>query len=143
MRNNLFKNAVELFKAGHLDWVEDDFFVVLLSKDYIPDFINHTTLADVPKEAIIAPPEPMKAKKIIDGKTTADDVFFCNVSGDKLIEAILIYTTPEDASSPLLIGHISNAMGMPIAPNGGDIFIKWQIGGNRIFSADWDGYTYD
>lgn len=143
MRNNLFKNAVELFKSGKLDWVKDEFCVALLSKDYVPDFKTDTLLSDVPDEAFITTWVSLENKETIDGKTTANDVFFCNVSGDKLIEAILIYTTPEDASSPLLVGHISKAVGLPITPNGGDIFINWQIGGNRIFSADWDGYTYD
>ena len=143
MKNNLFKNAVELFKSGKLDWVKDEFCVALLSQDYVPDFKTDTLLSDVPDEAFVATWVPIKNKEIINGKTTADDVFFCNVSGDKLIEAILIYATPKDASSPLLIGHISNAIGKPITPNGGDLFINWQCTGNRIFSADWNGYIYD
>ena len=134
MANTLYDNARKLFLEGGLDWLSDDFRVVLVDTGvYAPNFSSNVYLTAIDSGAA-----RISTSGVLTGKTTdggaadANPVTFTSVTGAS-VEAIVIYKdTGVDATSPL-IAYIDTATGLPITPNGGDIIVTWDDGVNKIF----------
>jgi hypothetical protein len=133
MANELYTTYKSAALQGDVDLVNDTISAVLVdTNDYTPDTTNHQFLDDIPAGARVASAN-LSNTSVSSGVFDADDVTFSNVSGDEC-EALVIYQDTGTASTSLLVAYIDNANGLPVTPNGGDITVEWDNGGNKIFA---------
>lgn len=133
MANQLFTAAREKFLTGAIDWASDDIKVALIDlDDYSPTIGTDEFLDDVAGGAIVATSANLSGKTTTGGVADANDVTLSAVSGD-ISEAILIYKDTGDPTTSPLIALIDDAVGLPVTPTGGDIFIAWDNGADKIF----------
>ncbi len=129
MGNALYDKGREKFLKGEIDWLNDDIRVALVSTDAgdnpytfsaADEFLDdiHTNAVRVTMDA------GLDDKFATDGKAIAGDVTYTSVTGAEA-GALVIYKHNADPASAALIAYIDTGVGLPIVPNGGDIFINW------------------
>jgi len=131
--NALYTKAKQRFLTGSMDWLTDQFRVVLVDKTgYIANLTSDEYLISIPVEARTATSDVLTGKQAVNGVASADNIVIPSVTGQ--VDAIVIYKdTGSDATSPLL-AFIDTSMGLPILLNNGDFNIQWNLGAARIFS---------
>lgn len=133
MANALYGLGREAFLAGDLDWDADDIRIILVdSADYTLDIDVHDFLDDVPAPARVAVSDALASKTVTLGVADAADKTWSTVTGDPS-EYIVIYQHTGTEGTSILIACIDSATGLPVTPNGGDITVQWDSGGNKIF----------
>ncbi len=127
MANALYDPARERFLKGEIDWLNDDIRAVLVSTsegDNPYTFAaGHEYLDDIHADARRAT-EDLDDVFATDGKAIAGNSTYTAVSGAE-VGAIVIYKHNADPAAAPLIAYIDDGVGLPIVPNGGDIFINW------------------
>ncbi len=123
--------------GGDVDWDADTIQVILIdSGAYTANQATHDFLDDIPSGARPVTAQTLSGKTKTGGVADANDVTFPNVSGtNPTFEAVVFYkSTGVEATSRLLLYIDStNATGLPITPNGGDITLVFDNGTNKIF----------
>lgn len=71
------------------------------------------------------------AKTVTDGVADASDLTYTAVTGDG-VDFLAIYKNVGSAATDNLIAYIDGFSA--VTPNGGDITVTWDSGGNRIFA---------
>lgn len=133
MTSGLYDQARQDFLEADLDWLVQDFRVILIdTDDYTVDLAVDEFLDDIPAAARVAISSALAGKSSTAGVADANDVTLSAVSGDEC-EALVIYQHTGVDATAQLIAYIDVATGFPITPNGGDIDIAWDSGANRIF----------
>ena len=131
--SGLYDQARQDFLEGDLEWLAQDFRVILIDvDDYAVNLAVDNFLDDIPAAARVAISSALAGKSSTDGVADANDVTLSAVSGDEC-EALVIYQHTGVDATAQLIAYIDVATGFPITPNGGDIDIAWDSGANRIF----------
>ncbi|ABE67651.1 hypothetical protein Wildcat_46 [Mycobacterium phage Wildcat] len=133
MANALYDKGREKFLTGDIDWLNDNIKAYLIDvADYTVDLANDEFLDDIPSGAIVATSINLTSKTATSGVADAENVVFTLVEGDQSEAVVLAKDTGTAGTSPL-IAYIDNATGLPVTPNGGDITVVWDNGGNKIF----------
>lgn len=138
MTASLYGKGREGFLDGSIDWDTDNIKAILVdTADYVVSIDVHDNIDDVAVAArvvTIANAPALASKTVTLGVADAADVTFTAVTGDS-VEAIILFKDTGVESSSRLIAYIdsASATGLPVTPNGGDISIAWDNGGNKIF----------
>lgn len=133
MANTLYDTARAAFLEGQIVWSTNTIRAVLIdTAKYTPSIANHMWLADIPSDARISTSPPFSSKTSTGGVAGAADVTFTSVSGPTC-NALVIYRDTGTPSTSRLIAYITQAVGLPFTPNGGNITIQWDTGANKIF----------
>ena len=131
--SGLYDQARQDFLEGDLDWLVQDFRVILIDvADYVVDLAVDNFLDDIAAAARVAISAALGGKTSTAGVADANDLTLSAVSGDEC-EALVIYQHTGVDATAQLIAYIDVATGFPITPNGGDIDIAWDSGANKIF----------
>ncbi len=133
MANALYDAGRESFLTGATSWSSDNIKIMLIDEaDDTIDLAADEDLADRAGGAIVATSGNLASKTTTDGVADAADVTFSAVTGDES-ESIDCYLDSGSAATSTLIFNVDTATGLPVTPNGGDITIVWDSGGNKIF----------
>lgn len=132
MANALYNSARQAFLDGDLDWTAQAFKVVLIDTADYTFSQTHDFLDDVPSAARVATSGNLANKTSTAGVADADDIVFTAVTGDPC-EALIIYQDTGTAATSRLVAYIDTVTGFPVTPNGGDIYVTWDSGSNKIF----------
>ena len=144
MANALYGKAREEFLSQNpaLDWDTDTIKVFLVDNGYVPVIDTHQFLSSILAAnrhgnaggQTRADAPTIGGKSVTLGVADGGDVTITLVPAGPAIQYIVIFKDDgvADASSPL-IAFIDIATGLPVTPNGGDITIQWDNGGNKIF----------
>lgn len=146
MANRLYDKGRGHFAQGNIHWKAsggDTFKAFLIDlAEYTPDFAADEFLDDIPAAARIGDSGGDTDSDAVDlttldpaaaGVCDADDITFLTVPSGDPLEALVIYkSTGVEGTSPL-IAYIDSASGLPVTPNGANIFIFWDAGANKIF----------
>ena len=131
MATALYDKGREAFLNGDIDWDTDDIRCVLVDTGtYTVNIATHDFHNDL--SGIVATSGNFSGKTITAGVADANNVTFSAVSGSTA-EAIVIYKWTGVSGTSPLIAYIDSATGLPVTPNGGDITVTWDNGGNKIF----------
>lgn len=133
MANSLYDRGREGFLAGDIDWDADNIKIALIDEaDDTPDLALDQDWADRAAAARVATSGNLTSKTTTAGVADAADETFSAVSGDQS-ESIDIFQDSGVEATSLMIANIDTATGLPVTPNGGDIVVQWDSGGNKIF----------
>lgn len=133
MANSLYDRGREGFLAGDIDWDADNIKIALIDEaDDTPDLALDQDWADRAAAARVATSANLTSKTTTAGVADAADETFSAVSGDQS-ESIDIFQDSGVEATSLMIANIDTATGLPVTPNGGDIVVQWDSGGNKIF----------
>ncbi len=129
MANALYNKAREKFLTTGINWLTDDVRAMLVSTtegDNAYTFsADHEFLDSIHANARRATmADGLTDKSAVDGKAVAENVTYSSVTGAEA-GAIVIYKHNADPAAADLIAYIDDGVGLPIVPNGGDIFINW------------------
>lgn len=133
MANNLYDKAREAFSKKQIDWLNDDFRVVLVTSAYVVDLAAHDFLDDIAGGARVATSGALAGKTAVGGVCDADDKVFTGLTGSTVVAAIIVGPwTGADATTRLL-AYIDTATGLPYIPNGTDLTVTWGNTATKIF----------
>ena len=93
---------------------------------------THDFADDVATAGKVATSSAFTTKTKTAGVADADDVVLTSVTGDPS-ESLVIWQDSGVQSTSRLICYIDTATGLPITPNGANITVQWDNGGNKIF----------
>jgi hypothetical protein len=131
MANAIYGLARKKFLDGDIDLLVDDIKVVLVdSAVYTVSIDVDEFLDDI--TSVIATSGNLASKTTTLGVFDAADITFTAVSG-AVSEILVVYKDTGTASTSPLIAYIDTATGLPVTPNGGDITVTWDSGGDKIF----------
>ena len=136
MANALFDQGREDFLAGTLDWDANEFRIALVDdtdvtfnlavNDFWDDLVAGLVHANAESDAL-------GSKTTTDGVADAADKTWSAVTGDAADYVICFKETGNDTTQNLVFALDSSTTGIPVTPNGGDITIAFDGGGNKIF----------
>lgn len=152
MANALYASAKELLRSGEMDWVDDSFKLVLINTSMIGGYHARNAdkfLCDIPVGTRVATAD-ITGTSVIDGVAGADDVYFDRI--DPIVKktkagalitnvagGMVIYKDTGNEKTSLLVCFIDKAFGtFPMIPNGGDVWVHWDPGPNKIFKINKD-----
>lgn len=129
-----FKNNLLTQATTQIDFdAPDDIRAILIdTADYTVDTAAHDFLDDVAGAARVAT-AALTGESVATNVFDASDTTFTAVTGDS-VEAFLLYKHTGTDSTSRLIAYFDTATNMPVTPNGGDITIAWDNGGDKIFA---------
>lgn len=131
--NQLYDAGREGFLIGQIDWSTHTIRAVLVdTTQYTVSISGHAWLADISADARIAISPPFTAKTTTAGVANAANPVFTGVSGPKC-GALVIFRDTGAPSTSRLIAYITDAVGLPVNPDGGNITIQWDTGTSKIF----------
>ena len=134
MANALYPKAKESFLSGDLDLTSDTIKAQLIDTGNYTYSTAHDFFDDVGSSAKIGTAGTLGTKTVTSGVFDAADITYSSVTG-ATVEAIIIYKDTGNAATSNLIAYIDTASsGLPVTPNGGDITVTWDSGGNKIFA---------
>ena len=133
MANQRYDYGSERFLTAQLNWIADNFKVVLVDTKYYTFLKNvHRTLADVPLAARVATSGTMTGMTAIGGVARADSTVVLAVSGQH-VEAMIIYHDTGVESTSELVVYLDTANGLPFNPDGNSVTIGWDAGPSGIY----------
>jgi hypothetical protein len=131
MASLLYDKGREGFLDGSIDWDTDTIKCCLLDLTlYTLNASTHTFLSDVASGARIGTPQTLASKTVTAGVADAADVTFPSVALGNACAAFLLWKDTGVAGTSRLIAYID---GFSVTPNGGNINVQFDNGGNKIF----------
>lgn len=122
-----------LFKSFKSDvfrrWVEGEFRAYLLGPHDVPS--EETDSAELLIEQAVGTPQLLLDRTVVDGAIDAADPTFTDIVGTRLVHAVLIVKVADTGALVPAI-YVSEASGLPLTPNGGDVIVHWSNGPSRI-----------
>jgi hypothetical protein len=132
MSNLVYGKARDKFLNGDLDWTTGPIKAILVDvADYTVSGDVDQYLSDVPSAARVATSGSLTASSAL-GVANVANFSFSAVTGDPS-EALVFYHDTGSAATSELICYIDTATGLPVTPNGGNININIDTGGNKLF----------
>lgn len=132
MANQFYGKAREAFSSGLIDWVNDTVKVVLgRTSGYTVSINTHDFLDDIPSGARVAT-ATLASKTNLLGVLDAADAVFTSVPAGAACDFMAIYKDTGTEGTSRLIVYVDTYAGLPITPNGGNINLALDNGGNRI-----------
>lgn len=133
MSNALYDAGRDGFLTGAIDWDTDTFRLVFIDEDDdAPNLSADDNLDDIDAGARVGTSGDMTTSAPGAGVADANDVTVNSVTGDQF-ESLSIYKHTGTPSTSRLVCNIDTATGLPMTPNGGNITVTWDNGGNKIF----------
>jgi hypothetical protein len=133
MASSLYDWGRQKFLEGSLSWSSNDIRAVLVKNDYTVDIAAHQNLSDIPSGSRIATSSALSSKTTTAGVADAADVTLSSVPAGSTCNAVVLYYNSGSAATSTLIAYIDTATGLPVTPNGSDVVIQWDNGGNKVF----------
>lgn len=141
MASALFDTGREGFLKGEIRWDGTAVIKAALVRGYTftasHKFVSDVTSAGGTLAAVSA---ALNSQTATNGVADAGDVTFTSVASNATNHYLLLFqasavTGGADVatSAQRLIAYIDTGTNLPVVPNGGDITISWDNGGNRIF----------
>lgn len=135
----LFDPGREGFLAGEIDWDTATIKVALI-RGYTFN-AAHKFVSDVTATGTIAATSAaLNSKTVTNGVADAGDITFTSVASSASNHYLLVFqasavTGGADvaAGAQRVIAYIDTGTNLPAVPNGGDITVAWDNGGNKIF----------
>lgn len=137
-----YKKSKAKFAAGQLSWANDgggNIKALLVDTGlYTVDLTNHEFLSDIPAGARIAMSGALDGLSVDDpvgGVLDADDETIFGVTGGTVEATVFLKDTGVASTSPLIIFNdniVINGGPPPLTPDGGDVTLTFDNGGNRI-----------
>ena len=135
MANAMFDSGREGFLGGTEDWDTDNIKVTLIdTADDDPNVTVDDNYDDIAAAARVATSGNLTSKTITNGTADAADVTYSSVTGDVSEELVIWFDSTVESTSTLLVSLDTFSAGMPVTPNGGDITVAWDNGGDKIFT---------
>jgi hypothetical protein len=131
MANAIYDIARQKFLDGELSWVNDNIKCAMVDATYTPNFATHEFFS-VCESAVVRTSQNLTSKTSTAGVADADNLTFLAVEGNEIV-ALVLFVDTGDSSTSSLIAYMDTGLGIPIAPNGGQIDIRWSDLANRIF----------
>ena len=132
MANALYSKAKESFLNGSINMVANTITIALVDTGVYTYSSSHQFRNEVSNSAVISS-TTLTNKTITNGVFDADDATFSSVTGANC-EALLIFQDTGIQTSSRLVAYIDSATGLPILPNGGDIYVAFSSGSSKIFA---------
>ncbi len=133
MANAFYDLGIEKFLNGSISYNSDTIKALLVDAGmYTPNMSTDEFLSDVPSGARIGTAVALASKTTAAGVADAADTTITAVTG-ATVEYVLIYKDTGTAGTSSLIALYDTGSGLPFTPNGGDVTIVWDNGGNKIF----------
>lgn len=132
MANSLYAKFKQALLDKKIDMNTDAIHVTATSSGYSPNLTTDEFLDDISGGDVVADFGPLTSPTITAGVFDADDFTFPTVTGSQ-ITRLVIYQNTGTPSTSYLIGVIDTASNLPKTPDGTDIDIVWDNGGNKIF----------
>lgn len=130
--NVLYDFGRSSFLDGLISWTTHTIRAVLVDATvYQVDLANHQWLSSV-SSGIVATSGPLANKSVTAGVANADPITFTGVSGPTC-SAIVLYRDTGVASTSRLIAYLTQATGLPVSPNGGNVVVSWDTAASKIF----------
>lgn len=140
MANALFDPGREGFLDGTIDW-DTAAIKVALVRGYTFN-AAHKFVSDVTGASgvLAATSAALTSKTVTNGVADAGDVTFSAVASNASNHYLLVFQSSAvtgggdvAATSQRVIAYIDTGTNLPAVPNGGDITVAWDNGGNKIF----------
>lgn len=133
MANALYNKGREGFLDGSIQWLAHTIVLSLIDEnDDTIDLAVDDNIDDRLVGSRVATSDGLTSKTATDGVADSADKTLTAVTGD-VAESIDVWKSTGTESSSRLICNIDTATGLPVTPNGGDINVQWDNGGNKIF----------
>lgn len=131
MANALYPSFKALLLTGGIDLASDTIKAALIDTGTYTYSSAHDFYDDV--SGVVGTPQTLGSKTTTAGVFDAANSTFSAVTGSS-VEAIIVYKDTGTPGTSPLIAYIDTGTGLPVTPNGGDITITWDNGGNGIFA---------
>lgn len=140
MASALFDPGREGFLDGSIDW-DTATIKVALVRGYTFS-ASHKFVSDVTGAGgvLAATSAALTSKTATNGVADAGDVTFTAVASNAANHYLLLFQSSAvtgggdvAATAQRLIAYIDTGTNLPVVPNGGDVTVSWDNGGNRIF----------
>lgn len=141
MASALFDPGREGFLKGEIRWDGTAVIKVALVRGYT--FVaSHKFVSDVTGAGgtLAATSSALTSQTATNGVADAGDVTFSSVASNASNHYLLVFQASAvgggadvAATSQRLIAYIDTGTNLPAVPNGGDITVAWDNGGNKIF----------
>lgn len=134
MSNVLHVDAREDFLKGDIDWLVDNYKVVLLRSTYTYS-AAHDNLDDIASADRAATTANLSDKTADDGVADASDVTVA-VTGGNPVTGLWLYRDSGIESTSRLVLFVDtdpNGSAINVTPNGGNVTVAWSNGANKIF----------
>lgn len=129
MANQLYVWGKQQCLEGSIAWLTDTVKMVIVdTAEYTVNIATHQWLSDVPVAARVATSPALTGKSTTGGVAGAANPTFTAVTGP-VSEAIIIYKDTGSASTSPLIAYMDTQIGIPVVPNGGDVYVVIGAGG--------------
>ena len=141
MASALFDPGREGFLNGQIAWNATATIKVALVRGYTFN-AAHKFVSDVTTAGgvLAATSAGLTSKTSTNGVADADDVTFSSVASNASNHYLLVFQSSAvtggadvAATAQRLIAYIDTGTNLPAVPNGGDITVSWDSGGNRIY----------
>lgn len=129
----LYSSGRQKFLTGSLDWLTDNFKLVLLDNTYVFDD-NHDNLNDI--TGVIATSGNLTNKTAVNGIADADDVIFTSVAAGPDIAYVVVYYDSGSASTSTLIAYYditTTGASIDITPTGDAVGVYWSNSALKMF----------
>jgi len=134
MPAQLYPLARNAFLNGDLDWLVDDFKVLLLDKGrYAVNFGTDEFQSIIPAPAMIAISPSLTGKTSTAGVADADDALTEPLGGEELVTALVVFHDSGNPATSRLVAYTDSGIGFPLIQSGGPVLIRWSDGPTRIF----------
>jgi hypothetical protein len=136
----LFDPGREGFLKGEIRWDGTAVIKVALVRGYTFN-AAHKFVSDVTATGTLAATSAaLTSQAATNGVADAGDVTFTAVASSASNHYLLVFQASAvtgggdvAASAQRLIAYIDTGTNLPVVPNGGDVTISWDNGGNKIF----------
>ena len=141
MASALFDPGREGFLKGEIRWDGTAVIKVALVRGYTFT-ASHKFVSDVTGAGgvLAATSGALTSQTATNGVADAGDVTFSSVASNASNHYLLVFQSSAvgggadvAATSQRLIAYIDTGTNLPAVPNGGDITVAWDNGGNKIF----------
>lgn len=122
-----YNNARTLFATAQLNWLVDDFVLVLLSASYSPS-ASHASMADVPAFSVLAESPLLTGKTVVNGYCRFAPVEFLLLSTPQPVAGVAIYKDAVLPADQLLVYFTDEGYGLPFTPQALDYVIAHDLG---------------
>lgn len=130
MASALYGKGRQAFLEGEIDFADDTIKVALVKTTHSPDIDVHDFYNDVSAD-VVGTPQTLASKTVVLGVADAANITYTSVSGVECSYLCIYKDTGNEATSNLIALIDTDATGLPITPNGGDITVAWH--GDGIF----------
>lgn len=133
MANALYGKGKEKLLSGAINIPSDTIRAALVSTGYSPSLAADEFLTSI-SSFVLGTAQTLTSKTVTLGVFNAANPTFAAVTSGSTAKAVVLYKDTGAAGTSALLAYIDTITGFPLATNGGDIQITWDVGANKIFA---------